>query len=88
MQNKADFKGHWGWEKGKGKIFKKPTGKTKDSIKIELKDSGLTAEVGPETHYSPYVEYGTRKMEAQPFIHPAFEEEAPKFINRMQKLVK
>lgn len=76
MQGKADFtKGY-------------ATGQTKRSIGLELKDSDLTAEVAPTTEYSPYLEYGTRFMEAQPFVRPAFEEEAAKFKSRMQKLVK
>ena len=76
MQGKADFKKGY------------QTGTTKRSIGLEIKDSGLTAEVGPETDYSPYVEYGTRFMEAQPFVRPAFEEQKPKFKSDMQKLVK
>lgn len=46
------------------------TGQTKRSIRLTIKDGGFTAEVGPETEYSPYVEYGTRFMTAQPFVRP------------------
>lgn len=76
MQNNADF------DKGY------QTGTTKRSIGLEIKDSGLTADVGPETEYSPYVEYGTRFMNAQPFVRPAYEEQKAKFKSDMQKLVK
>lgn len=76
MQSKADF------DKGY------QTGTTKRSIGLEIKDSELTAEVGPETEYSPYLEYGTRFMEAQPFVRPSLESQAGKFKNDMQKLVR
>ena len=64
------------------------TGQTKRTIRLNLKDGGLTAEVGPETSYSPYVEYGTRFMEAQPFVKPAFEAQKVKFKRDMDKLVR
>lgn len=64
------------------------TGTTKRSVSLEIKDSGMTAEAGPETEYSPYLEYGTRFMDAQPFVNPAHEEQAAKFKRDMQKLVR
>ena len=76
MQENADFtKGY-------------ATGATKRSIGLEMKDSGFTAEVAPETEYSPYLEYGTRFMDAQPFVRPAYNEQKQKFKQDMQKLVK
>ena len=76
MQSKADFKK--GYQKGT----------TKRSIGLEPKDGGFAAEVGPETEYSPYLEYGTRFMDAQPFVRPAFEEQKAKFKQDMNKLVR
>lgn len=76
MQSKADFKKGY------------QTGETKRSIGLEMTDSGFTAEVEPTTEYSPYLEYGTRFMDAQPFVKPAFEEQEAKFKRDMQKLVK
>jgi HK97 gp10 family phage protein len=64
------------------------TGTTKHSIRSEIIDSGFTASVGPETEYSPYLEYGTRYMSAQPFIRPAYNAQKGKFKQDMQKLVK
>lgn len=64
------------------------TGTTKRSITCLIKDSGMTAEVGPATEYSPYLEKGTRFMSAQPFVEPALNEQLPKFKSDMQKLVK
>ena len=76
MQDKADFKKGY------------QTGQTKDSIGLDLKDRGLTAEVGPTTEYHAYLEYGTRFMEAQPFIKPAWEEQVEVFKRDMDRLVK
>ena len=64
------------------------TGATKRSIVLELTDGGFSAEVGPETAHSPYLEYGTRFMEAQPFIKPAFDEQKGKFKSDLEKLVR
>lgn len=64
------------------------TGQTKGSVNLEIKDGGFTAESGPTTEYAPYVENGTRFMEAQPFVHPALEEQSAKFKRDMQKLVR
>lgn len=76
MKSKADFKMGYA------------TGETKRSIGLEIKNSGFDAEVGPETEYSPYPEYGTRFMSAQPFVRPAFNEQKEKFKRDMSKLVK
>lgn len=64
------------------------TGTTKRSIGLEFKDNGFTAEVEPGTEYSPYLEYGTRFMDAQPFVRPAYEEQKEKFKRDMDKLVR
>lgn len=64
------------------------TGTTKRSIGLELENGGYTASVEPTTDYSPYLEYGTRFMEAQPFVKPAYDEQKQKFLSDMQKLVR
>lgn len=76
MQNNADFKKGY------------QTGTTKRSIGLEIVHGGFTADVGPETEYSPYLEYGTRFMDAQPFVKPAYDEQEKKFKRDMDKLVK
>jgi HK97 gp10 family phage protein len=64
------------------------TGATKRSIGLEIKDGGFTAEVAPGTEYSPYLEYGTRYMDAQPFVKPSYDAQKGKFKSDMQKLVR
>lgn len=68
-------------------VFKKgySTGATKRSIKLDLASNGLRAVVKANTNYSGYLEVGTRKMEAQPFMQPAFNEIQPKFIDDLRR---
>lgn len=82
-QRNADFKGHY-----RGKDFIKPTGNLKGKIKLELEDDGLTASVNPEAEYSAYVEFGTRYMDAQPYLKPAWDEQKEIFKRDMQRLCK
>ena len=83
IQTNADFRGHY-----EGKKFVKPTGTTKRSVDLWLKDGGLTADSGPTTEYAEYLEYGTRFMDAQPFVKPALDEQEKQFESDMQKLVR
>ena len=76
MQDNADFKRGYA------------TGETKRSIGLEITDGGFAAEVEPKTEYAPYLEYGTRFMDAQPFVKPAYDEQVQQFKKDMQRLVK
>ena len=71
-----------------GRFAKHPTttGDTARSITLTILDDGFTAKVAPETDYSPYVEYGTRFMPAQPFVRPAFDIVKPQFLEDLKKL--
>lgn len=62
-------------------------GTLKRSIGIDITDGGMTAEVEPTAEYAPYVELGTRFMEAQPYLAPAFRDQAGQFRKDMKKLV-
>jgi HK97 gp10 family phage protein len=75
IQNNADF------DKGY------QTGTTKRSVDLDIKDGGLTAESGPTTEYAEYLEFGTRFMEAQPFVKPAMDEQSKQFEKDLRKLV-
>lgn len=76
IQKNADFKKGY------------QTGATKRSVHLNVTDGGMTAEAGPSTGYSEYLEYGTRKMEAQPFVRPAFDDQEKKFVQDMRKLTR
>jgi len=51
------------------------TGRLRSSITNELGQDGegLVATIGTNVEYAPYVELGTSKMAAQPFLLPALE---------------
>ena len=77
-----EYKGHY-----EGKRFVKPTGATRRSAAVEIKDNGMTAVVAPNTSYFPYLEYGTRFMEARPTLGPAFKRVSPIFTNDIKRLI-
>lgn len=64
------------------------TGFLKRSIFITIKDLGLTAKIEPTANYASYVEYGTRKMDAQPYVRPAYDKASKEFVERTNKLFK
>lgn len=76
------YKGHY-----EGKKFVKPTGATRRSAAVEIKDNGMTAVVAPNTSYFPYLEYGTRFMEARPTLGPAFKRVSPIFIEDIKRII-
>ncbi|MGT2829040.1 HK97-gp10 family putative phage morphogenesis protein [Streptococcus hillyeri] len=88
IRNAENFRGHYeGW--GKKKRFVKPTGATKRSISFSSGKLGrFKYRVMPGTEYAAYVELGTRKMSAQPFIGPAYMDQVNQFKKDMSDLVK
>lgn len=72
--------GHYPNSKRKG-------GNLKNSIKATFYNGGASAEIGTPVHYAPYVEFGTYKMSAQPYMFPAFERERPKYLRALEKAV-
>lgn len=64
------------------------TGNLKRSIGLDITDSGFAAEVEAKAEYAPYVEYGTRFMDAQPYMKPAYNDQKTKFKSDMKKLVR
>lgn len=55
------------------------TGTLRRSIHSVFSNGGLTALVGPSVLYGKFVEFGTRRMGARPFMRPAAEAVLPKF---------
>lgn len=72
----------------KNAVFKKgySTGATRRSINLLNEKGGLMARVKPTTKYSPYVEYGTRFMDKQPFVKSAFQKVKKEFVKDLKKL--
>ncbi len=46
----------------------------------------LEATVGTNVEYGPFIEHGTRKMRAQPFLFPAFEAASQHLQDNLSKL--
>lgn len=64
------------------------TGTLKRSIGLDISDGGLTAESKAGAEYAPYVEWGTRFMDAKPFMRPAFHEQKEQFKRDMERITK
>ena len=50
------------------------TGATRASIMshiVSASNTKIEDDIGPETNYAPYLEYGTKRMRAQSFVRPA-----------------
>lgn len=61
------------------------TGNLVNSIQTDVQ--GLRAEVGTAVEYALYLEYGTSKMAARPFLGPAAEAVRPSLIQAMESLL-
>ena len=57
------------------------------SISLDIADNGLTAVVYPTANYAQYVEYGTRYMNAQPFMRPTMQKIEPHFVRAMDEVM-
>lgn len=64
------------------------TGALKNSITTDFENDGLTAVVAPHMEYAAFVEYGTRRMSAQPYMTPAAETVRPAFVGAMEQMLK
>ena len=61
--------------KTQAKMLQKPrTGNLRASIGSRVENLRQEAFVGSPVEYAPYVEYGTRYMQAKPYLRPALEQ--------------
>lgn len=64
------------------------TGRLRASINTDFEKDGLAAEIGTNVEYAEFVEDGTSKSPAQPYMKPAaFKNEEP-FVEGMKKIVR
>lgn len=61
------------------------TGNLRRSIHHAI-DTPHHATVGTNVEYAPYVEYGTSRMAAQPYLTPAVEAARPRFRERLRNI--
>lgn len=64
------------------------TGRLRASIDAVFYQGGMTGEVGTPVSYAPYVEFGTHRATAKPFLFPSWEEEKPNYIKNIESLFK
>lgn len=64
------------------------TGLLRMSIFTSFKDDGFVAEVGPSTHYAIYLEFGTKRMAARPYMRPAVDRVRPGFEAAIIRMLK
>lgn len=67
------------------------SGRTKESIRDEYEDDGLTAIVGPKKpggYKAHWLEFGTVNMPAQPFIFVAYREVKDKYLSAQRSMLK
>lgn len=62
------------------------TGATRNSIGVDVSDGGMSAAVGPTTSYAPYLENGTRRMRARPYMAPSLDAVAPLFAVAIEQI--
>ena len=60
------------------------TGTLRRSIASVFENGGLTGKVGPSVFYGRFIEFGTRRMGARPFMRPAAEAVLPRFAERVK----
>ena len=68
------------------------TGTTMNSIEAKpvggfIKGQNIEWRVGPVTEYAVFIEFGTWKMRARPFMIPALEDEGPRIEKAIKELM-
>jgi HK97 gp10 family phage protein len=64
------------------------TGTLQRSIHTVLSNNGLTATVGPSVIYGIFVEFGTRRQGARPYMRPAAELVYPRFTEAVNAVLR
>lgn len=62
-------------------------GRLRSSIHASFYPKERRTSVGTNVYYGPYVEFGTVKMKAQPFLHPALEAETGPLMKRIEETI-
>lgn len=63
------------------------TGRLVNSIVMRVDEGDLIALITAGTEYAPYLEFGTRKMAARPFLNPALTNNRPRIIQLMRSIM-
>lgn len=63
------------------------TGNLRNSITHATEDNGHTVVIGSNVEYAPYVELGTRRMKAKPYLRPAIENHIDEYKGVLQTVL-
>lgn len=55
-----------------GKPPASDSGRLLGSVEVDIRDNGFKALIGTALDYGRFLEFGTKKMEARPWLNPAF----------------
>lgn len=66
------------------------TGNLKGSLSVDVQSQPGAAlgRVGTNVEYAPYVEFGTDRMDARPYLRPALDENQERIRKKMQEAIK
>lgn len=64
------------------------TGSLARSIQIKIEDDGFKGSVGTELKYGFWLEFGTNKMAARPYLRPAFKLHEPEILRNCEDHLK
>ena len=64
------------------------TGFLASNIFLDIDSNGLGADIESRADYSLFLEFGTSKMAARPFMQPALEENRPKISRLAKQMIK
>ena len=64
------------------------TGNLRGSITHEVDTAGNAVYIGTNVEYAPYVEFGTRRMHAQPYLRPAATDHGEQYRAIIEKHMK
>lgn len=63
------------------------TGALRRSIRLSLEDSNLKAVVKTNVPYAKFVEYGTIRQKAQPYMRPSLRVQKAKFVKAIKNAI-
>lgn len=70
------------------KICPVDTGRLRNSISHTVRETEQAAYIGTNVTYAPFVELGTRRQKAQPYLKPAVADHSAQYKKIIQKAMK
>lgn len=64
------------------------TGRLRSSIAVQKFQGGMASVIGSNVEYAAFVEFGTKRNRAQPYLVPSLKEHTPRFIADLRNAVK